>query len=268
MFVFLVNQLLVNQFYTCMLDNLQKIKIEKPVDKIISQIRSLIQNGDINPGDKLPPERKLAEHFGVGRSQVRDAIQKLEFYGILKTLPQSGTFVAGIGMVALEGLITDVMGLEDHDFRSLVETRVLLEKQAARNAAIRRNADDIIHLTEALDAYEKKMAKGLPAVEEDLLYHIKIAEASKNNVLKSLMMIITPDIVSNYNKLNVCETGADSKSLAEHKVILEHIINQEPDLAAKAMEAHLQDVLEFSLNMKQSNYLKSHYDENDQYELE
>ncbi len=233
-----------------MLDNLQKITIDKPVDKIIKQIRSLIQNGDIKPGDKLPPERKLAEHLGVGRSQVRDAIRKLEFYGILKTLPQSGTFVAGIGMVALEGLITDVMELEHHDFTSLVETRVLLEKQAARDAAVRRNPDDIVQLTKALEAYENKILKGLPAVEEDLLYHIKIAEASKNNVLKSLMMIITPDIVTNYNKLKVCDNAPSTKTLDEHKAILEHIVNQEPDLAAQAMEAHLRDVLEFSENLK------------------
>jgi len=52
----------------------------------------------------------------------RDALQKLEFYGILRTLPQSGTVVAGMGIAALEGLITDVLQLEESDFHSLVET--------------------------------------------------------------------------------------------------------------------------------------------------
>ena len=236
-----------------MLDNLQKITIEKPVDKIIRQIRSLIHNGDIKPGDKLPPERKLAEHLGVGRGQVRDAIRKLEFYGILKTLPQSGTFVAGIGMVALEGLMTDVIGLEHHDFKSLVETRVLLEKQAAKDAAMRRTADDIVQLSTALKAYENKILTGEPAVEEDLLFHIKIAEAGKNRVLKSLMMIITPDIVTNYNNLKICdpEVSVDNKALREHELILQHIINQDGEAAEKAMENHLHDVLEFSKNINE-----------------
>lgn len=89
-----------------MLNNLERIHIEKPVDKIIKQLRSLILSGDLQPGDKLPPERKLADHMGVGRMQVRDAIRKLEFYGIVKTLPQSGTIVSGMGITALEGLIT------------------------------------------------------------------------------------------------------------------------------------------------------------------
>lgn len=232
-----------------MLDNLQKITLEKPVDKIIEQIRSLIQNGDIEPGQKLPPERKLAERLGVGRSQVRDAIRKLEFYGILKTHPQSGTVVAGIGLVALEGLITDVLELDHHDFNSLVKTRVLLEKESAKEAANRRTEEDITQIKKALKAYEKKIVQGLSAVEEDLLFHIKIAEASKNNVLKSLMMIITPEIVTNYNRLKVCGTGEGIKALNEHKEILKQIVNQEPELASQSMEKHLQNVLEFSLKM-------------------
>jgi GntR family transcriptional repressor for pyruvate dehydrogenase complex len=231
-----------------MLENLTKINIEKPVDKIINQIRTSISNGDIKPGDKLPPERKLSERLGVSRGQVREAIQKLEFYGILKTLPQSGTIVAGIGIAALEGLITDVLQIEEHDFKSLVETRILLEKQTARLAASRRTDLDIKKLKNALAAYELKIEKGETAVEEDLLFHIKIAEAGKNKVLKSLMMIITPDIVSSFNKLKVCSTKNIYKALDEHKLILKHIIDQNPDEAAKAMGLHLKDVLDFSVS--------------------
>ncbi|MEL6654200.1 MAG: GntR family transcriptional regulator, partial [Bacteroidota bacterium] len=84
-----------------MLNNFTEIKIESPIEKIIRQIRGLITSGQLNPGDKLPSERKLAEKLGVGRSHVREAIQKLEFYGILKTMPQNGTMVAGIGITAL-----------------------------------------------------------------------------------------------------------------------------------------------------------------------
>jgi len=71
-----------------MLENFTTLKQETPVDKIILQIRTLITSGQIKSGDKLPSERKLAEKLGVGRTHVRDAIRKLEFYGILKTLPQ------------------------------------------------------------------------------------------------------------------------------------------------------------------------------------
>ena len=172
-----------------MLGNFKEIEIESPADKIIRQIRNLITSGQLNPGDRLPPERKLAEKFGVGRSHVRDALRKLEFYGILKTLPQSGTIVAGLGIAALEGLITDVLKMENNDFASLIETRVILETQAARFAAERHTAEDITKMQEALDAYTQKVEKGEQAVEEDLMFHLKIAEAGKNSVLKSLMAL-------------------------------------------------------------------------------
>ncbi len=236
-----------------LLDNFQEISIETPVDKIIRQIRSLITSGQLKSGDRLPPERKLAERLGVGRTNVRDAIRKLEFYGILKTLPQSGTIVAGMGITALEGLISDVLKIENSDFASLVETRVILETQAARLAALRRTPEDIIEIKKALQAYKKKVKDGVQAVEEDLLFHLKIAEASKNSVLKSLMLIITPDIVNSFIKLDICKDGQIYKALEEHEVILKHIVAKEPELAAEAMREHLKDVFEYSQSLKKKS---------------
>ncbi len=236
-----------------MLDHLRKISLENPVDIIIKQIRTLISSGQIPPGEKLPPERKLAEHLGVSRGQVRDALSKLEFYGILKTVPQSGTFVSGIGIVALEGLITDVLQIDAHDFTSLVETRVILETNAARLAAEKRTPDDIIILTNALNAYEKALKGGNVAVEEDLLFHIKIAEASKNKVLKSLMMIITPDIIKNFISLKVCDENNNMKTIQEHRLILDCIIKQKPEEASLAMAVHLADVLDFNKKNEKLN---------------
>lgn len=229
-----------------MLENFSEIKIETPADKIIKQIRSLITSGQLASGDKLPPERKLAEKLGVSRTYVRDAIQKLEFYGILKTLPQSGTVVAGMGITALEGLITDVLMLEKSDFSSLVETRVILETSAARLAAERRSEEDIKEIEKALMAYEMKIMEQKNAVEEDLMFHLKIAEASKNAVLKSLMLIITPDIVNTFKQFKVCDDDFDLKVLNEHKAIFQYIINQDGQSADLAMRKHLKDVLEFS----------------------
>ncbi len=220
--------------------------MESPVDKIIRQIRALITSGQLNPGDKLPPERRLAEKFAVGRSVVRDAIRKLEFYGIVKTLPQSGTFIAGMGIVALEGLITDVLNIEATDFHSLVETRVILEVNAAGKAATRRTDEHILAIKKALYAYEEKIEEGSPAVEEDLMFHLKIAEASGNKVLKSLMLIITPDIVKSFNKLNVCKDDRSQKTLEQHHMILKHIIDRNKEEAEKAMRIHLSDVVAFS----------------------
>ncbi|MEZ4687015.1 MAG: FadR/GntR family transcriptional regulator [Bacteroidia bacterium] len=222
----------------------QEIQVEKPSDKIIQQIRELIRSGQLKPGDKLPPERKLVEQFGVGRGHVREALRKLEFYGILKTLPQSGTVVEGLGVKALEGLITDVLELEKPDFYSLVETRFMLEVNSVRLAAERRTEQDLASLEEALSEFAKKVENGEQGVEEDLMFHLKIADASKNTVLRSLTMIVIPDMIRFAKELDICGNGRFLKALEEHRAIFQEIKAGNPDGAAEAMKAHLKDMLD------------------------
>ena len=236
-----------------LLNNFREIVIEKPGDKIIKQIKELISSGQLKPGDKLPSERMLSERFGVGRTYVRDAIRKLEFYGILKTLPQSGTVVAGFGIAALEGLISDVLELEGNDFHALVESRVLLEVNSARFAAMRRSNQDIVSIANALTDYENAVSAGKDTVECDLLFHLKIAEASKNPVLKSLMLIVTPDILTYFKENNVCGGERPVSALDEHYQILDFIEKRSPDEAADAMRHHLSDILNFSVKNNKTN---------------
>lgn len=228
------------------LNSFTEIEVEKPVDKIIRQIRDLISSGQLKPGDRLPSERQLSERLGIGRTHVRDAIRKLEFYGILKTLPQSGTVVAGIGLEALEGLISDILKLEDSDFFSLVETRVLLESESAKLAAIRRTEADIMELQQVLDNYKRKAILGDPAVEEDFMFHLKIAEISKNSVIKSLMMIIAPEIMQIYRKLNVCNDRKANVAYDEHIELFNAINEGKSEEATRLMAKHLQGIVEFS----------------------
>jgi GntR family transcriptional regulator, transcriptional repressor for pyruvate dehydrogenase complex len=232
------------------LNNFKEVVSEKPADMIIQQIKDLLMTGQLKPGDRLPPERKLSERFGVGRTHVRDAIRRLEFYGILKTRPQSGTFVAAIGVSALESLIADVLKIDSYSFFSLVETRVMLEINSIRMAAERRTEDDLLRIEMALNQYLDKASRGIKAVDEDFLFHLAIAEASRNKVLKSLLLIIVPDILSNYSVFKVCDTVTD-KALEEHQQMLEMIRARDAEGAAAIMQEHLRGVMEFATAMVQ-----------------
>lgn len=230
------------------IEQFTKVAVETPVDIIIRQIRNLIVSGSLKPGEKLPSERKLSETFGVGRTYVRDAIKKLEFFGILKALPQSGTVVTGSDISVLEGLFSNVIKLNKNDFFHLVETRVLLDKESARLAALRRSDKDIEELWDAFYDYERQINMGHPAVNQDFQFHLKIAEASQNPVIKSLMLIIIPDILNIYRKLDICSPGRFLKPLEEHRNIIQMIEKQDAEGAAEMMGIHLRDVLEFSRN--------------------
>ena len=85
-------------------------------------------------------------------------------------------------------------------------------------------------------------------MEKDLIFHLKIAEASKNPVLKSLMMIITPDILTYFKENNICGGDRPVTAIAEHHEILKNIENGDGDAAEKAMKKHLEDILNHSLS--------------------
>lgn len=216
---------------------------------IIGQIRDIINLKNLEPGDKLPSERMLSEKFKVPRSSVRDAIQKLEYYGILNSIPQSGTFIANIGVTALNGIIDDVLTLDDPDFKSLVETRILLELKTARLAALRRTDEDLKKMREALTAYIDKVINGEDAMEEDLLFHLAIARASGNSTMNNFMLIITPEIITNFEKYHVCDAGMAQAGIEEHRMIYEAIEKQDPQKAKAMMKKHFKALYQYCYNI-------------------
>ena len=209
---------------------------------IISEIRNHINNKNLEPGEKLPSERVLSEKLEVSRSNVREAIQKLEFYGLLVSKPQSGTFVANIGIIALNGMIDDILALKDPDFKSLVETRILLELKTVSLAATRRTEEDLGRIKEALEDYKSKVLNGEESVQEDLLFHLAIAKASGNSTMETFMLIITPEIITNFEKHHVCDENQKFIAIDDHKAIYESIEKKDPQLAEQKMKDHF-DVL-------------------------
>jgi GntR family transcriptional repressor for pyruvate dehydrogenase complex len=217
---------------------------------IISQIRDLINYKNLEPGDKIPSERMLSEKFGVSRGNVRDAIQKLEFYGILSSIPQSGTFVANIGVIAMNGMVDDILRLKEPDFKSLVETRILLELKTARLASLRRTDDDLVQIEEAMEAYSKKVLMGEKAVQEDLIFHLAIARACGNSTINTLMLMITPEIITNFEKYHVCSENQAFNGIQEHKDIYEAIKSKNPSLAKETVKVHFKSLYQYCYSME------------------
>lgn len=231
------------------IDILTKADAKNVQKTIIAKIGDLINLKNLEPGDKLPSERMLSEKFNVSRSNVREAIQKLEFYGLLNSIPQSGTFVANIGVIAMNGMIEDILRLEDPDFKSLVETRILLELKTVRLAALRRSNEDLQTIKNALEAYTKKVLDGEDAVQEDLLFHLAISKASGNSTMNTFMLIITPEIITNFEKYHVCDKGLAQRSIKEHKEIFDAIKRQKPQLAKAKMKEHFSALYQYCYNV-------------------
>ena len=220
-------------------------EIQAEQKEIISKIKELINFKNLEPGDKLPSERMLSERFNVTRSHLREALQTLEFYGLVKSIPQSGTFVADIGIIALNGMIDDILKLQEPSFKELVEARIFLELKGVKLAALRRSADDLKRMEEALAAYSNKVIRGEEAVQEDLLFHLAIARASANPTLISFMLKITPEIINNFEQHHICDKNTAFKGIQEHKDIVDAIREKDPASAKSSMKEHFKDLYQY-----------------------
>ena len=222
------------------LASLSAIAVERPADLILRQLRDLVGAGALKPGDRLPAERELAAQFGVGRSHVRDALRRLEFYGILQTLPQSGTVVSRLGVAALEGMISNVLSLDRDDISALSETRMALEVETARRAAERATRADVRSIKAAELAFRTRALAGDPALQEDLAFHLAIAQAAHNAVLASLVGLIAPDILRLNGEHKTCSRARLPIVADEHHRVVVAIEAHDPDAAAVAMARHAQ----------------------------
>ncbi|WP_299058576.1 FadR/GntR family transcriptional regulator [uncultured Polaribacter sp.] len=231
------------------LDIIKKSENPSTQKEIISKIKEFINLKNLEPGDKLPSERMLSDKFEVSRSNIREAIQKLEFYGLLKSIPQSGTFIADIGVIALNGMIEDILRLDEPDFKSLVETRILLELKTVRLAALRRTDEDLLNLNKALLAYSNKVNNGEDAVQEDLLFHLAIAKASGNSTMNTFMLSIIPEIITNFQKHHVCDAGLTKRGITDHQAIFDAIKEQNPQLAKQKMKEHFKELYNYCYNV-------------------
>ena len=132
------------------------------------------------------------------------------------------------------------MNLENFNFHDLVETKFFLEVEIVKMAAKRRTIDDIIALTNALSAFEKKVAAGVRATEENIMFNLKIADAAKNTTLKSLILMITTKLLkhSKEQRLKSYRMANSTFLLEKNQLILDHIINRESDLATQTIKEY------------------------------
>lgn len=222
------------------------------VETVLKYIKEQLYSGRLQPGERLPAERRLAERLGVGRAHVRAAFQKLEFYGIVQTFPQSGTVVAQEKMQVLERMITDALQIEQYDFASLVYVRELLEIEAVKLCARNRTQEDLIVIEEALRECEEKFYTD-ERVSKDFAYHQTLARGAHNSVIASLLLVITPDVLRYYQRYRVCSVPSEEVCF-EHRELLRCVREKDEPAAVEMLRRHLSSLREFSKTNNHENH--------------
>jgi len=225
-------------------ETVQKTKV---YEEVVAQLERLILDGALRPGDKLPPERELAQRFGVSRSAVREAIRALELKGFVEPRPGEGTLVRTPSLDSLLNPLASLLGQKRELVHELLEVRTIIEPPLAARAARNAGADDIGRMDEVLNRQKEKVARHELAIEEDSEFHYTIARAAKNSViLKVLDMMM--DILRESRERSLQVEGRREKSLAGHRRIFNAIKRHDPEAAEAAMRQHIVEIETILLN--------------------
>ena len=203
---------------------------DKLSNKILKQITQLIKEGALKPGDKLPPERQMAEMMGVSRPALKQSISILEAMGIVESRQGDGNYILPFQNKIFNPIILSFYA-EHGNMDDILEVRYIIEVQNAKIAAKKRTDEQIAELEEFLE----RMA-GPKTLEERMAlnseFHLKLIKISGNplliNFYESIIDLIAEQI-----------TTTDGSNFYEsHKEIIDYIKAKDAKAAAKAMQQH------------------------------
>ena len=165
----------------------QPIKPKKVSSQIADQIRSSILAGEFAPGDKLPPERELAEMFGVSRPSVREALNMLAAAGLVMSYQGGGTVVMSLVETSAGNPLMELIRFKQERALDVIEVRKGMESWTAYYAAERALPEDVRRLEEIIDGMQRNLDGLKPSEDLDANFHIVIARATHNIVWLHLM---------------------------------------------------------------------------------
>jgi GntR family transcriptional repressor for pyruvate dehydrogenase complex len=221
-----------------------KIKQPKLADMIECRIESMILEGTLELGEKLPPERELAIQFDVSRPSLREAIQRLESKGLLTRRQGGGTYVNDELRAQLTDPFFELLNTHPESQYDLLEFRYALEGISAYYAALRGNAKDFRMIKESFDAIEEaQQANNIELeIQNVALFYLSVIEASHNVVFLHLARGIKPLLEKNIsdNVQLLYSYPEVAKKIHQHRVqLLDAILCKEPKKAQEASAKNL-----------------------------
>jgi GntR family transcriptional repressor for pyruvate dehydrogenase complex len=222
------------------------LKRRRLYEDVIDHLEAAINSGEFKPGDFLPSERDLMNHFGVGRPSIREALFALRRMGLISMKAGERARVATPTPSALVG---ELSGLARHllaapdGMRNFQQARMLFESALAQHAARVATPDDIAALSAALRA--NKLSKSDPDAFEktDVQFHFVIAQIARNPIFTALHAGLVEWLAEQRAATN---SGEESRKMAitAHKKIYDAIAAHDPTAAGDAMRDHLVQVEE------------------------
>jgi GntR family transcriptional regulator, transcriptional repressor for pyruvate dehydrogenase complex len=222
------------------------VQTSRLYEQIVQQIEESILNAELKAGDQLPPERELAQQFGVSRTAVREAVKALREKGLVEAYSGRGTFVTnGTSHAVRQSLDWLIKIGEPGNLTQLEEVREILEPDIAALAATRADEQHLATMREAVESMDRSRQDPDTYIEADLDFHLSLAEAAANPIILSLIDSIVGLLREQRMRIFRIEGGPE-RGQYHHKRILEAVERRDSQAAREAMRAHLQQVREDS----------------------
>ena len=217
-----------------------KIMFDKVLlsEKIANNIKALIIDQKLQPGEKLPNEIELANQLNVSRSTIREAIKTLVSKNVLEIHRGKGTYVC-----ERPGIATDPLGVTFMNKKDLLiylfETRLIIEPEMAALAAQRATEKNIKALEDAFHILQEQILEGKDHTKSDIKFHNIIAKSTQNPIIRRIVPIINDSIIEGYQETkDIPESG--EKVLRHHRRVLDAILDKNEALARQYMREHIQ----------------------------
>jgi GntR family transcriptional regulator, transcriptional repressor for pyruvate dehydrogenase complex len=218
-------------------------------DVVSDQIKQLISDGALMPGDRLPAERDLATQLGVSRPSLREALIRLEADGYIETSGRGGFTVVDVTAPIISNPLAELLLQNPRTSADILELRQGLESISTAYAAERANAADRRKITEAFEAlkagYQSHDRANL--ADLDAAFHLAIADATHNIALAHVMHGIHTLIregMRQSHRLIDYDDVMEKQLMSQHRAIYDTIMARDPQKARKAAERHLTYVRE------------------------
>ena len=212
-------------------------------DEAIQKIKAMIVSGELGPGDRLPPEKELAERLGLSRNSMREAVKALEVIRVLDVRRGDGTYVTSLEPHLLLEAISFVVDMHDDDsLLELFAVRRMLESQATGLAAGLATDDDARSLIDAVASVDPETVSIDDLVAHDTHFHGRFVDLAGNGYLASLIDGLSSQTIRARVWRGLTEQGAVARTLSEHQAIAEAIANHDSTLAASLATAHVAGV--------------------------
>lgn len=212
---------------------------------VVDQLQGMIRAGRIGPGDRLPPERNLAEMFGVGRNSVREALRELEVLGLVERRRGQGTHVRSADPVEMLAPLRSVISLSGTLVEQVIEFRRTFEPQVSALAAANLSPSSVAVLNDAFQAYTRALgsrsgeAPAEASARADANFHRAIALATGNPIVIALHDALDELLAGFRAHLPTSSYRASRKVAKGHRAILDAILAGDAEAARSATIDHL-----------------------------